>query len=326
MRITKANLEFFEEKLLDFGKKSGRHELPWRKKGITAYEVWVSEIMLQQTQVSRVIDYYTRFLKRFPTVQKLARATWEEFLPYYEGLGYYQRGRNMLRAAKMIVDQHAGVFPKNKSELIALPGIGEYSAAAILSFAYQKPLLAWDTNLKRVIGRVFYGSKAADIDRTVFDQRLIRHQKLNAALMDFGSAICAARPKCAACMLKMRCDYYQTHGKKEVVSERRTVPFRLSEARAEVFLHENHRRYFSSLQSRYQPFRLPPAYNSRAGIKEWFQKQHGLSVSVRPPHKRILREGAPMIWVNAQILRGRPQFREFFKSAVTEYTRNTEKI
>src|SRR3989344_8172097 len=159
MPIDKRKAGFFEEKLEDFFQKTGREHLPWRKKKITAYEVWVSEIMLQQTQVSRVIGYYTRFLKRFPNIGSLAKASWAAFLPYYDGLGYYDRGRNMLKAAKEVVEKHHGRFPRDAEALRRLPGIGPYTAAAIMSFAYGDEHLAWDTNLKRVIGRVFYGGR-----------------------------------------------------------------------------------------------------------------------------------------------------------------------
>src|SRR3989344_6364292 len=147
MPIDKRKAGFFEEKLEDFFQKTGREHLPWRKKKITAYEVWVSEIMLQQTQVSRVIGYYTRFLKRFPNIGSLAKASWAAFLPYYDGLGYYARGRNMLKAAQVIAKEYAGTFPRDKKLLEKLPGIGPYTAAAIMSFAYGDEDLARDTNL-----------------------------------------------------------------------------------------------------------------------------------------------------------------------------------
>ena len=126
LRITSQKRTFFESRLQDFFKKTGRSELPWRKRGMTAYEIWVSEIMLQQTQVSRVIGYYERFLRRFPNIEVLARSRWETFLPYYEGLGYYARGRNMLHAAKIIVQEHNGLI-----EVVSEEGHG---ATFIISF------------------------------------------------------------------------------------------------------------------------------------------------------------------------------------------------
>ena len=137
MPIRLEKIKFFESILLDFFRKAGREELPWRKRGITAYEVWVSEIMLQQTQVSRVIGYYTRFLERFPNIESLAQASWEDFLPYYEGLGYYARGRNMLRAGQAIVNEYGGTFPRHLETLQTIPGIGPYTAAAIMSDTTQ---------------------------------------------------------------------------------------------------------------------------------------------------------------------------------------------
>ncbi len=210
-------LRWFEGILRDFFRRAGREHLPWRKGGITAYEVWVSEIMLQQTQVTRVIGYYERFLERFPTVHTLAKVSWEEFLPYYAGLGYYARGKNMITAARVVVETYGGEFPKDVKELERLPGVGPYTAAAIASFAYDKNAVAWDTNLRRVIGRFFFGSKRADIPFLEFEETFsLRSKELNAALMDFGSALCVSHPKCGACPIRGRCIYFRNHGKDEM--------------------------------------------------------------------------------------------------------------
>ncbi len=323
MSIPKKKVQFFEEKLIDFFIKSGREELPWRKKGITAYEVWVSEIMLQQTQVSRVVGYYERFLKRFPTVEKLAEVGWEEFLPYYQGLGYYARGRNMLKTAQALLTWHGGVFPHTKKELTALPGIGDYTAGAILSFAYNQKILAWDTNLKRVIGRFFLGSKNAAIDSDFFETHFrSSRKKLNAALMDFGSSLCTGRPKCNSCPLVKQCVYYREGGKQEIKVTKKQEAFPLNEAdRAMVTLHERHQRYFSSNQRKYQPFALPQGYISRGAIKDWFLREYGLTVAVRPPHDRQLIKKRKTLLINAQILQGKHQFSVFSKQALKEYTR-----
>ncbi len=298
MSISRKKIAFFETTLLDFFQKVGREHLPWRRKRITAYEVWVSEIMLQQTQVSRVIEYYNRFLQRYPTIEILARSSWEEFLPYYEGLGYYARGRNMLKAAKMIVSEYDGKFPREKKLLEKIPGIGPYTASAILSFAYDENHLAWDTNLNRVVGRFFFGDKYVDFDREKIEQKFRSSAKrLNAALMDFGSALCLSRPKCEACPLQIRCVYYAKDGE--------------SEARAIVFLHENHRNYFSSREKKYEPFVLPRGYTSRAEIKDWFQETYNLKVSVRPPHQKLILKNRPTLLIHAQILSGKNNFSEF---------------
>ena len=341
MSIRKEKIEFFEKHLLDFFKKAGREHLPWRRpfdraqgKGkITAYEVWVSEIMLQQTQVARVISYYENFLKRFPTIEALAQATWEEFLPYYEGLGYYARGRNMLKAAQMVVKEYDGKFPRDKKFLEDIPGIGPYTAAAIMSFAYGDDHLAWDTNLKRVIGRFFLGGKHLVTDESFWENKFQTSKKnLNAALMDFGSAICVARPKCEACSLRSRCAFYKDGGKREAFEKnKRGIKHHVSditkknskadwrEAQVYVFLHENHKQYYSSVKKEYKPFVLPSGYNTRAGIKKYFKEKYSLDLSVRPPRKKSVIKRKPTLFVNAQILLGEPVFSVFPKKAVQEY-------
>lgn len=334
MSIRKEKIQFFEKHLDDFFRKAGRVELPWRKKKITAYEVWVSEIMLQQTQVVRVIEYYKKFLKRFPRVEDLAKASWGEFLPHYQGLGYYARGRNMLKAAQVVVGEYDGKFPRDKKLLEKLPGVGPYTASAIMSFAYGEDHLAWDTNLKRVIGRFFYGGKHLVEDEVFWEDKFSFPKKeMNAALMDFGSALCVARPKCEACPLKSRCVYYKEQGKQEVVSRKQSAKNEKQgtgqqqvdwkDAQVLLFLHENHRQYFSSNTKQFQPFVLPAGYNTRAGMKKYFLEKYGLTLSVRPPHKRTVVSGRPTLLVNAQILLGMPTFASFSKSDVQEYNRKS---
>ena len=331
------NLEFFESRIADFFEKAGREHLPWRRDGISAYEVWVSEIMLQQTQVSRVLSYYERFLNRFPNVESLAMASWEEFLPYYSGLGYYARGRNMLRAASAVVERFGGEFPRDVDVLRTLPGIGRYTASAIASFAYGAEEIAWDTNVRRVIGRFFFGTRnfqkaqgsELSVEKDILENLSVSAKTLNAALMDFGSAICSGKPKCAACPLSSRCAFFRDGGSGEASSDRigarRTGKAAdWKNAFAEVVLHENHRKYFSSRKNAYRPFRVPASHNTRAGIKAWFLERFGLDVAVRPPHDRILLDGAPVILVNAQILSGVPAFAEFSRASFEEWHKEWE--
>ena len=360
MSSVEEKISFFESTLLDFFQKAGREHLPWRKDGVSAYEVWVSEIMLQQTQVSRVVSYYEKFLERFPDVETLARASWEEFLPYYEGLGYYARGRNMLRTAQVIVEKFGGEFPRDIQRLETLPGIGGYTAAAIASFAFGENVLAWDTNLKRVVGRFFFGSREGDwfLEMNKEESKVesrkskvpIKIQNLqetesmtetgrplefslparvlNAAMMDFGSAICTGKPKCAACPLAARCRYLREEGEGEqelkIKNEKLKMRDRESGSKKErrlnneelgaiVFLHENHRKYFSSVRNSYRPFVLPAPESSRARIKAWFRERYRLLVSVRPPHGAVaLGKGkGESLLVNAQVLSGMHSFAEF---------------
>lgn len=327
MSIRPEKIHFFEQHLSDFFRKAGREQLPWRKTRMTAYEVWVSEIMLQQTQVVRVIGYYRNFLKRFPTVQDLAQASWEAFLPYYEGLGYYARGRNMLKAAQVVVTEHGSRFPRDKKTLQTLPGVGPYTAAAILSFAYGENYLAWDTNLRRVIGRFFYGKKQL-MDEDYWEDRFsLPKKEMNAALMDFGSALCVARPKCAACALQSRCVYFKEKGAQEsrAKKKQKEVSGRHDwvHARVTVFLHENHQFYFSADKKQYSPFVLPSGYTTRSDIKEYFLKTYGLTLAVRPPHRKLLVASKPVLLVNAQILLGQPKFPVFSKKDVAEYNRKS---
>lgn len=326
----KEKVEFFEKNIRDFSEKAGREHLPWRKKNITAYEVWVSEIMLQQTQVNRVILYYTRFLKRFPTVESLSKVSWKDFLPYYQGLGYYMRGKNMLLTAQKVAEEYAGVFPRDKKLLEGLPGIGPYTASAIMSFAYREDHLAWDTNLKRVIGRFFLGGKHLISDEGVWEDTFrVSKKMLNGALMDFGSSLCTARPKCEACMLRSACVYYKEKGKREIQNKR----YRMSDKKEEkekkkydwqnaeihIFLHEKHTKYYSSQKKSFQPFILSSGYNTRAGIKKYFQEKYDLILSVRPPHQKEIVQGKPTLFVNAQILLGEPHFKVFSKGDVQKY-------
>lgn len=308
---------FFEKEILEWFEQQGRTHLPWRKKNITAYEVWVSEIMLQQTQVSRVIEYYNRFIVNFPTVFDLAKASWEEFYPYYAGLGYYNRGRNMLRCAQAVVEKHKGFFPKNRQDLVGLPGIGEYTASAILSFAYNKNELAKDTNIKKVFGRYFSGGKNGTVDFESLEKQLIAPKRqLNAAVMDFASSICIKVPRCGECPLRKYCEYYQTDGVKELTSKKIKEVFPTREASVILTLHKNHKEYYSKNKRKYTAFNLPSKYNTRETIKEYFQNKYGLTLAVRPPHKKYYENGKPQMFINAQILMGNNKFFAYPKNKI----------
>lgn len=274
--------------LLLYLQKSGR-SLPWRGARVSPYQVWVSEIMLQQTQVSRVISYYKKFLKRFPTVNKLAAASWEEFLPYYAGLGYYRRGRNMIACAKVVVEKYGGKFPKDFEALRSLPGVGLYTAAAILSFGYGENVLAPDTNMQRVFGRVLYGTKTAKVDFEKVSRTVTPNKKaLNAAVMDFANDICLQRPRCDVCPLVKNCTYFKTKGRLEVSLKKVRNDFPTKDAKVYLWLHENHKEYFSKDPDDFEVFVLDAARNSREGIKKYFRETYNLDLAVRPPHKKHL--------------------------------------
>ncbi len=200
-----------DKKLLNWYKKNCR-DLPWRRTH-EPYFIWLSEIMLQQTQVITVIEYYNRFVDRFNTIEALADADENEVLKFWEGLGYYSRARNLHKCAKEIVSQYEGKFPSNYQTLLKLPGIGPYTAGAIASIAFNERIPAVDGNVMRVYSRLF----ALDCDisdpksRLVFNQYVMttmpddaRH--FNQAIMELGAMICTPKsPKCEICPLNQDC-------------------------------------------------------------------------------------------------------------------------
>jgi A/G-specific adenine glycosylase len=185
-----------------------RRDLPWRKDR-NPYHIWLSEIMLQQTRVGAVLEHYQRFLRRFPTVQKLAAARESSVLAAWSGLGYYRRARMMHAAAKVIVKQQAGRFPVSAEQLSALPGIGRYTAAAIASIAFDEPTAVVDGNVKRVLRRLVADNLSGELlwetAQELLSQR--RPGDFNQAMMELGATICLPRqPRCSVCPVYEQCD------------------------------------------------------------------------------------------------------------------------
>ena len=204
-----------QTKLLQWFEKNGR-DLPWRKTK-DPYTIWVSEIMLQQTQVNTVIPYYQNFLKAFPTRNHLAKADLSKVLKVWEGLGYYSRARNLHRASQVVLNRFHGIIPNNLKDLLSLPGIGRSTAGAILSFAFQKEAPILDGNAKRVISRLFAVSdnpakgKTEDLLWKISESLIPKgfSNPFNQALMDLGSMICTPKePQCHQCPLKKHCQGY----------------------------------------------------------------------------------------------------------------------
>lgn len=190
-----------------------RRNLPWRRTS-DPYRIWVSEIMLQQTQVDRVIGYYERFVAAFPTVEALAEAPVDDVLRLWEGLGYYSRARNLHAAARVIVEEHGGEFPRSPEAIRALPGIGEYTAGALLSIAFDIPAPAVDANVIRVLARLFAveGEVSKGAGRRRIRQLAAevvpdeRPGDFNQALMELGALLCIpGRPGCLICPLNEVC-------------------------------------------------------------------------------------------------------------------------
>lgn len=183
----------FQGLVYGFAKKNGRQHLPWRTK-VTPYRVLVSEIMLQQTQVDRVIPKFNAWIKQFPTIPKLASAKTSDVLLAWQGLGYNSRALRLQRAAQAIVKNHKGKIPSNRKELEALPGIGPYTAGAVLAFAYNQPEVFIETNIRRVFIHHFFGNRTEITDSELFPiiEKMIDKKnpaQWYAALMDYGSTL-----------------------------------------------------------------------------------------------------------------------------------------
>lgn len=191
---------------------TNRRDLPWRT-AVRPYAVWVSEIMAQQTQIDRVVGYYDRWMSRFPNIDSLVEAGEEEVLKLWEGLGYYSRARNMLKAARVIVDEHAGIFPSDVASLRALPGIGDYTAGAISSIAFSRSEPAVDANVLRVFARLLdldssvreSGTRAVIVSQVRMLIPENRPGDFNQALMEFGALVCSKKPQCVDCPVKNEC-------------------------------------------------------------------------------------------------------------------------
>ncbi len=212
--------ERLREILLRWHDGEGRKDLPWQRQR-TPYRVWVSEIMLQQTQVTTVIPYFERFMAAFPTVESLARAELDQVLHLWAGLGYYARARNLHRAARLLQDRFQGRFPERLESLCALPGVGRSTAGAILSLAFDRPAPILDGNVRRLWTRLhgietWPGERATErllwrlSERYLPDRNAAVHTQ---ALMDFGATLCTrSRPKCDRCPFRDHCLAHR-HGK-----------------------------------------------------------------------------------------------------------------
>jgi A/G-specific adenine glycosylase len=199
--------------LVDWHGRHGRHDLPWQRER-TAYRVWVSEIMLQQTQVATVIAYYERFMQLFPDLATLAAAPLDEVLHLWSGLGYYSRARNLHRAAQRVVSEHGGELPGELDALAALPGIGRSTAAAIVALAFQRRACILDGNVKRVLARYFavdgpLGHSVTERELWCRAEQCTPHSDIavyTQAIMDLGATLCTRRdPLCMQCPLRRDC-------------------------------------------------------------------------------------------------------------------------
>jgi len=216
MNLNAGEIQSLRQALIDWFLANQR-ELPWRIAS-DPYPIWVSEVMLQQTQVATVLPYYHEFLKHFPTLRKLARANLQDVLKAWEGLGYYARARNLHKAAGVVINHHQGHIPRSWQDFRQLPGVGDYIAAAVLSIAFNKPCAVVDGNVKRVLARLFAMKEPVNQSpsKKIFQQAaagLLDTQKpgtFNQALMELGAIVCKPRnPLCPTCPVQTWCKAYR---------------------------------------------------------------------------------------------------------------------
>ncbi|MBL1292487.1 MAG: A/G-specific adenine glycosylase [Thiotrichales bacterium] len=278
----------FSGRLLTWFDKHGRKDLPWQNQ--SPYQTWVSEIMLQQTQVKTVIPYYLRFIKRFPTVEKLASATTNEILHHWSGLGYYARGRNLHKASQTICQQYDGELPNTIDELIDLPGIGRSTAGAVLSLSKNQRQPILDGNVKRVLARCFaipgWPGKR-DVEQRLWQiseqetptQRVADYTQ---AVMDLGATVCTrSKPSCHSCPMANICLAHKTNemalypGKKpkKNLPEKHTVMLLLRNEKSEILLQQ---RPPSGIWGGLWCF---PQCEINNDIQSWCKKHLGLSIN-----------------------------------------------
>lgn len=282
----------FTQQLLAWFDEHGRKDLPWQQ-AISPYRVWVSEIMLQQTQVSTVIPYFERFMTSFPELHNLAQAPQDEVLAHWTGLGYYARARNLHKAAQHIVEHYQGLFPESLDEVIALPGIGRSTAGAILSISRQQRQPILDGNVKRVLTRYhaiqgWPGQSSIEkalwlrADEHTPDQRNADYTQ---AIMDLGATLCRrSKPQCDRCPVQSGCQglaqalvaQLPTPKPKKQTPVRNTVMLLITNAEGQVLLHQ---RPPSGIWGGLWSF--PEIDNgSQAEIQTWCEQQLGQAVSL----------------------------------------------
>ncbi|MEO6369104.1 MAG: A/G-specific adenine glycosylase [Steroidobacteraceae bacterium] len=282
--------------LLDWHDHAGRHDLPWQLDR-TSYRVWVSEVMLQQTQVAAVVPYFKRFVARFPDALSLANAPADEVLHLWSGLGYYARARNLQRAAQQLRDIHAGVFPTDFDSVAALSGVGRSTAGAILALSEDLPHPIMDGNVRRVLSRLF--AVTGRTGERAFENELWRLATLltpvervaqyTQAIMDLGATVCIrSKPRCGQCPLAGRCAAHATGTEQDFPAPKKALLRRKREA---WLLFAQRRDGAVRLVKRpthgvWGGLWSPPEFESRTALEQAFVMQAGVAP--------LLRESAPL--------------------------------
>ncbi|MEX1993682.1 MAG: A/G-specific adenine glycosylase [Steroidobacteraceae bacterium] len=278
------------ERLLPWFELHGRRRLPWQQHP-TPYRVWISEVMLQQTQVETVVPYFTRFIARFPDVAALAGAAADEVLALWSGLGYYARGRNLREAAQIVVARHRGRLPDSFEDLLALPGIGRSTAGAILALAKGERHAILDGNVKRVLARFFVvrGAPAAATTARLWQLAeactpQARVAEYTQAIMDLGATVCTpAQPRCAVCPLAADCGALAAGIVAELPQRRARAPRRLKRTHL-VFVVQDGRVLLERRPARgiWGGLWAPPEFADAAAARSWWQEHFGVDARGLP--------------------------------------------
>ncbi|WP_202112839.1 MULTISPECIES: A/G-specific adenine glycosylase [unclassified Gilliamella] len=286
-------MQHFSQSVLNWYDLYGRKSLPWQIEK-SSYHVWLSEVMLQQTQVATVIPYFNRFIEHFPQIADLAKAPIDDVLHFWTGLGYYARARNLHKAAQLIVDKFNGMFPTKFDDVVALPGIGRSTAGAILSLAQNQHYPILDGNVKRVLTRYFAvegwpGIKTIENKLWQLSEQVTPETdvaKFNQAMMDIGAMVCTrTKPKCSLCPLHSNCLAYKTESwqqyptkkPKKIIPEK-TAYFLMLEYNQTVWLEK---RPPSGI---WGGLYCLPQFSSKQEIIDWLKKQ-GIETS---PLKQLI--------------------------------------
>ena len=271
--------------ILQWYDKNGRHTLPWKNTSI--YLIWISEIMLQQTQVKTVIPYFMKFKHRFPTLKSLIKSDLNSILQSWSGLGYYRRARNIYEACRIIKDKHNGIFPKKYEEILDLPGIGRTTASAIATFSNLGTHTILDANVKRFLIRLNdIKVKNAKLDQELWitSEKLLSNKRpadFIQAYMDIGSLICKnSNPLCNICPVKNHCHSKDLSNMKTYVSPRQTKPSKLNIWA--LAIRDRDGRYYLekiSLNKLWEGLYSSPVFLKKKDLDDW-ASYHGLSESL----------------------------------------------
>jgi A/G-specific adenine glycosylase len=279
--------DVFAPALLHWFDQSGRKHLPWQQQR-SPYRVWISEIMLQQTQVATVIPYFERFMQRFPTVQALADAPLDEVLHLWTGLGYYARARNLHRAAQWLVQQHGGEFPTEHADVQALPGIGRSTASAILALSQQQRHVILDGNVKRVLTRYFAihgypGNKAIEAQLWALAEACTPQRRVDdytQAIMDLGATLCTrSKPRCHECPVRVHCQAYAQNLQAQLPTPKPKVQRPRRQAFALVAVNESGAALLEQrpLSGLWGGLWVCPQFDSEPELQAWAQQHLQLS-------------------------------------------------